>query len=59
MRYELCDEKFIISVAVVMELIQKKFKTKYGKIHLTIPRDRNGDFSPALIPAYGQPDDYL
>lgn len=42
-----------------MELIQKNFKTKYGKIHLTIPRDRNGNFSPALIPAYGQRDDYL
>ena len=37
----------------------RKFETKYGTVHLNIPRDRNGNFSPALIPAYGRRDDYL
>ena len=37
----------------------QKFETKYGTVQLTIPRDRNGDFSPALIPAYGRRDDHL
>lgn len=37
----------------------RNFETKYGTVHLSIPRDRNGDFSPALIPAYGRRDDYL
>ena len=37
----------------------RKFETKYGTVQLTIPRDRNGDFSPALIPAYGRRDDHL
>lgn len=35
----------------------QKFETKYGIVQLTIPRDRNGNFSPALIPAYGRRDD--
>lgn len=26
---------------------------------MSIPRDRNGNFSPALIPAYGRRDDHL
>ena len=37
----------------------RKFETKYGTVQLTIPRDRNGNFSPALIPAYGRRDDHL
>ena len=37
----------------------RNFETKYGTVRLSIPRDRNGDFSPALIPAYGRRDDYL
>ena len=37
----------------------RKFETKYGTVQLSIPRDRNGNFSPALIPAYGRRDDHL
>ncbi len=37
----------------------RKFETKYGTVQLSIPRDRNGNFSPALLPAYGRPDDHL
>ena len=37
----------------------RKFETKYGPIQLTIPRDRNGSFSPALIPSYGRCDNLL
>ena len=37
----------------------RKFETKYGTVQLTIPRDRNGNFSPALLPAYGRRDDHL
>ncbi|HHF7037648.1 TPA: IS256 family transposase [Streptococcus mutans] len=37
----------------------RKFETKYGIVQLTIPRDRIGNFSPALIPAYGRHDDHL
>lgn len=33
--------------------------TKYGKIHLSIPRDRNGDFSQKLIPDYSRRTDDL
>ena len=36
-----------------------KFETKYGTVQLSIPRDRNGNFSPALLPAYGRRDDHL
>ena len=28
----------------------RKFETKYGTVQLSIPRDRNGNFSPALLP---------
>lgn len=28
----------------------RKFETKYGIVQLSIPRNRNGNFSPALIP---------
>ena len=42
-----------------MEPIYGNLKTKYGTVQLTIPRDRNGNFSPALIPAYGRRDDHL
>ena len=34
----------------------RKFETKYGTVQLTIPRDHNGNFSPALLPAYGRRD---
>ena len=37
----------------------RKFETKYGTVQLSIPRDRNGNFSPALIPSYGRRDDHL
>ena len=37
----------------------QKFETKYGTVQLSIPRDRSGNFSPALIPSYGRRDDYL
>ena len=37
----------------------RKFETKYETVQLTIPRDRNGNFSPALLPAYGRRDDHL
>ena len=30
-----------------------------GTVQLSIPRDRNGNFSPALISAYGCRDDHL
>src|SRR5690606_37845670 len=26
--------------------------TRYGKLHLVIPRDRNGEFSSPLVPKY-------
>ena len=37
----------------------RQFETKYGTVQLSIPRDRNGNFSPALIPSYGRRDDHL
>ena len=37
----------------------RKFETKYGTVQLSIPRDRNGNFTPALIHAYGRRDDRL
>ena len=37
----------------------RQFETKYGTVQLSIPRDRNGNFSPALLPAYGRRDDHL
>ena len=37
----------------------RKFETKYGTVQLTIPRERNGNFSPSLISAYGRRDDHL
>lgn len=37
----------------------RKFETKYGSVQLSIPRVRNGNFSPALVPAYGHRDDHL
>ena len=36
-----------------------KFETKYGTVQLSIPRDCNGNFSPALIPSYGRCDNLL
>ena len=37
----------------------RKVETKYGTVQLTIPRDRNGNFSPALLPAYERRDKHL
>ncbi|EGL48471.1 IS256 family transposase [Streptococcus dysgalactiae] len=37
----------------------RRFETKYGVVNLLIPRDQNGEFSPALIPSYGRRDDHL
>ena len=37
----------------------RQFETKYGKVNLTIPRDRNGEFSTALLPSYARRDDHL
>ena len=37
----------------------RKFETKSRTVQLTIPRDRNGNFSPVLIPAYGRRDEHL
>ena len=37
----------------------REFESKYETVQLTIPRDRNGNFSPALIPAQGRRDDHL
>ena len=37
----------------------RKFETKYGTVQLTIPRDCNGNLSPALIPSYGRREDHL
>ena len=36
-----------------------KFETKYGTVQFTISRNRNGNFSPALISAYGRRDGHL
>lgn len=37
----------------------RKFEIKYGTVQLTIPRDRNGNFSQALLPAYERRDNHL
>ncbi|OCX05229.1 IS256 family transposase [Streptococcus dysgalactiae subsp. equisimilis] len=37
----------------------RRFETKYGVVNLLNPRDRNGEFSPALIPSYGRRDNHL
>lgn len=37
----------------------RKFETKYGTVQLTIPRNRNENFTPDLIPSYGRRDVYL
>ena len=37
----------------------RKFETKYGTVHLTIPREFNGNFSPVLLPSYGRRDVHL
>ena len=41
------------------ETYSRKFETKYGTVQLSIPRDCNGNFSPALLPAYGCRDVHL
>lgn len=37
----------------------RRFETKYGLVNLIIPRDRNGEFSPVLLPSYARRDDHL
>ncbi|HGD4397582.1 MULTISPECIES: IS256-like element ISSdy3 family transposase [Streptococcus] len=37
----------------------RQFETKYGTVSLAIPRDRNGEFSPAILPSYTRRDDHL
>ncbi|HHJ9875312.1 TPA: transposase, partial [Streptococcus pyogenes] len=32
----------------------RQFETKYGLVNLIIPRDRNGEFSPVLLPSYAR-----
>ncbi len=33
---------------------ERRLETKYGTLHLNIPRDRQGQFKQALIPGYGR-----
>ncbi|HFC9343847.1 TPA: IS256 family transposase [Enterococcus faecium] len=37
----------------------RTFKTEYGELNLTIPRDRNGEFSQQKLPAYKRTNDSL
>lgn len=37
----------------------RQFETKYGLVNLMIPRDRNGVFSPVLLPSYVRRDGQL
>lgn len=37
----------------------RTFKTEYGELNLTIPRDRNGGFSQQTLPAYKRTNDSL
>lgn len=37
----------------------RRFETKYGLVNLIISRDRNGEFSPVLLPSYARRDDHL
>lgn len=37
----------------------RSFKTKYGELQLTIPRDRNGEFTNHTLPAYQRQTDAL
>ena len=37
----------------------RSLDTKYGKVNLTIPRDRNGEFSTGLFDSHQRRDDYL
>ncbi len=38
-----------------MGIPQKNLKSQYGEFQIDVPRDRNGEFEPKLIPKY-QPD---
>lgn len=38
---------------------QRDLDTKYGKLHISVPRDRNGDFDQQLIPDYTRRTDDL
>lgn len=37
----------------------RTFKTEYGELNLTIPRDQNGEFSQQTLPAYKRTNDSL
>ena len=37
----------------------RELDTKYGKLHISVPRDRNGDFDQKLIPDYSRRTDDL
>lgn len=37
----------------------RSFKTEYGELNLSIPRDRNGEFSQQTLPAYKRTNDNL
>lgn len=37
----------------------RQFETKYSLVNLIIPRNRNGEFSPILLPSYARRDDHL
>ena len=37
----------------------RTFKTEYGELNLTIPRDRNGELSQQTLPAYKRTNDSL
>jgi len=38
---------------------QREMDTKYGKLHISVPRDRNGSFEQQLIPDYARRSDEL
>ena len=38
---------------------KKKVKSSYGEIDLDIPRDRNGEFEPKIVPKYSRDISYL
>ncbi len=37
---------------VAKEQMQRAFKSQYGEFQIDVPRDRNGEFEPKLIPKY-------
>ena len=53
----LTKKQATILVIVAMERIHGNLKPNMGTVQLTIPRDRNENFSPAFLPTYGHRDD--